>query len=240
MLSSLPSFRGYSTCAGQSKVLELEHGERCSSISRWSADRSGRRARVGSAEPRAFARVGACRGRRSAVDVVLATSVDPRSGDGVDAQPISLCSGFFHRAAESPERAALEVAGRTIPYGELARRARAIASTLLQHTGKVGPPLTAVLAQRSATAFAGVLGVLARGHGYVPLSPGLPPARNRAILDRSGCEAVIVDSVATPQVSTLVAGLDRELLFVLPDGEDAEQCARQWAPHRVVGAHELG
>jgi amino acid adenylation domain-containing protein len=172
--------------------------------------------------------------------VVLTTSVDPRSDGGVDAQPISLCSGFFHRAAESPERAALEVAGRTVPYGELARRACAIASTLLQHTGNAGPPLTAVLAQRSATAFAGVLGVLARGHGYVPLSPGLPPVRNRAMLDRSGCEAVIVDSGATSQVSTLVAGLDRELLVVLPDEEDAEQYAREWAPHRVVGARGLG
>jgi amino acid adenylation domain-containing protein len=163
-----------------------------------------------------------------------------RSDCGVETQPISLWSSFFRRAAESPERVALEVAGQTIPYGELARRACAIASTLLQHTDNTGPPLTAALAQRSATAYAGVLGALACGHGYVPLNPGFPTARNRSMLERSGCEALIIDSGASSEVKSLVAGLDRELLLVLPEEEDVQPYAREWAPHRVVSARELG
>jgi amino acid adenylation domain-containing protein len=127
-----------------------------------------------------------------------------------------------------------------LTYGELATRARAIAAMLLEHGQDAGPRLTALLAHRSATAFAGVLGALARGHGYVPLNPGFPPARNRAMLVRSGCEAVIVDSAAIPEVTSLVDRLDRELLFVLPDEENIEPFAREWQPHRVIGARDLG
>jgi amino acid adenylation domain-containing protein len=170
----------------------------------------------------------------------VTTSVDSHSGPALDLEVIELCSSFFRSAAESPDRAALEVEGRTFAYGDLARRAGAIAATLLEHARNDGPPLTAVLAHRSATAFAGVLGALARGHGYVPLNQAFPPARNRAMLDCSGCEAVIVDSAARSDVSGLLEGLDRQLLLVLPDEEDVEPYARQWAPHRVVGAPERG
>ena len=149
-----------------------------------------------------------------------------------------LCWSFFRRAADSPGRPALEVDGRNVTYGELAVHARAIAATLLEHSPSTGPALTAVLAHRSPTAFAGILGALARGHGYVPLNPGFPPARNRAMLERAGCEAVIVDSSARSDVSGLIEGLDRELLLVLPDEDDVEPYAREWAPHRVVRAPE--
>jgi amino acid adenylation domain-containing protein len=170
---------------------------------------------------------------------VLTTSPDTQSGWGVGTQRIGLCSGFFRWAAESPDRPALEVKGRALTYGDLAQRARTVGSALLEHTGDSGPRLTAILANRSVTAFAGVLGALARGHGYVPLNPGFPTARNRMMLGRSGCEALIIDSGAIAEVTSLVAGLDRELALVLPEEEDVGPYARRWAPHRVVGAREL-
>jgi amino acid adenylation domain-containing protein len=165
----------------------------------------------------------------------LTTSIGISGASRPEAQSTGFCSGFFRSAVDSPTRPALEIDGRTLSYGELASRARAIAGALLAHTSEQ-PPLTAVLAHRSVTAFAGVLGVLARGHGYVPLNPGFPPARNRAMLKRSGCQAVIVDSGARAHVSGLLEGQDRELLLVLPEEEDVEQYAYLWAPHRVVGA----
>jgi amino acid adenylation domain-containing protein len=170
----------------------------------------------------------------------LTTSVEPQPGLGTESQLLGLHSAFFRRAAESPDRPALEFEGRAFTYGELARRARAIAETLVAHTPGDGLPLTAVLAHRSVTAFGGILGVLARGHGYVPLNPGFPPARNRGMLTRAGCGAVVVDSAARADVAGLLEGLERELLIVLPDEEDVRPFARQWAPHRVVGARELG
>lgn len=137
-------------------------------------------------------------------------------------------------------RPALEVAGSTLTYGELARRARAIADGLLEHDADSQPQLTAVLGQRSTTAFAGVLAALARGHGYAPLNPQFPTRRNRAMLERSDCRAVVIDSGSIGCVDGLVEGLDRKLLLVLPDVEDVAQYARRWAPHHVLGARDLG
>ena len=170
----------------------------------------------------------------------MTTSVEPPSGSGTESQSVGLHSGFFRLAAQSPDRPALELEGRALTYGELAERARAIAETLLEHARDAGPPLTAVLAHRSATAFEGILGALARGHGYVPLNPGFPPARNRAMLARAGCEAIVVDAASRANVGSLLEGLDRHVLLVLPDQEDVGPYVRQWAPHRVVGARELG
>jgi amino acid adenylation domain-containing protein len=169
----------------------------------------------------------------------LSATIDPQPAC-LDGQAVGLCSSFFRWAAEAPARRALEVDGDALTYEELAGRARAIAAALLEHTPDPQVPLTAVLGHRSATAFAGVLGALARGHGYVPLNPAYPPARNRAMLERAGCGAVIVDSRATPGLGGLLEGLDRELILVLPDEEDVESYARKLAPHRVIRVHGLG
>jgi amino acid adenylation domain-containing protein len=59
------------------------------------------------------------------------------------------------------------------------------------------------------------------------------------MVERSGCETVIVDSAAAVDISAMLEGLGRELLLVLPNEKDVEACARQWAPHRVVGVNEL-
>jgi amino acid adenylation domain-containing protein len=158
----------------------------------------------------------------------------------MDSTAMGLHSAFFRRAAESPDRPALELEGATLTYGELAGRALAIAETLLDHAPETESPLTAVLAHRSATAFEGILGALARGHGYVPLNPVFPIARNRAMLARAGCGAIIVERDAYSSVGDLLEGLDREFLIVLPDEEDIGPSARALAPHRVVGTRQLG
>jgi amino acid adenylation domain-containing protein len=168
------------------------------------------------------------------------TSIDPQSSLGMSSRPIDLGSRFFRWAAETPDRPALELAGKGFTYGEVARRARAIAETLVDRAPRDGPPLTAVLAHRSVTAFGGILGALARGHGYVPLNPRFPVARNRGMLTRAGCRAIVVDPDAHGDLAGLLEGLDRELLIVLPDEDDVGPFTRQWAPHRVVGARELG
>src|SRR5438874_123649 len=88
--------------------------------------------------------------------------------------PRPLHDGFLRSAAALPERTALEVEGRSLTFAELRDRAAALAATLERATPAADPPLTAVFAYRSETAFAGVLGALLRGHGYVPLHPRFP------------------------------------------------------------------
>jgi amino acid adenylation domain-containing protein len=152
-------------------------------------------------------------------------------------QALGLASGFLRSAERFPERPALEVDGEVLTYEELLRRATAIASTLIAHDRRTGPALTAVFGSRSATTFAGVLGVLLTGHGYVPLNPRFPALRNREMLERAGCSAVVVDRASVGAATELVAGLREPLLLVLPDEREAHVDQRL-TPHRVVGTED--
>jgi non-ribosomal peptide synthetase component F len=102
-------------------------------------------------------------------------------------------------------------------------------------------PLTAVLGHRHATTFAGILGALFRGHGYVPLNPVFPPDRTRAMLERSQVRCVVVDAGAHAILPDVIDGVARGLVLLLPDaGEAAVAALRERFPqHRVLGAAEL-
>jgi amino acid adenylation domain-containing protein len=153
--------------------------------------------------------------------------------------PRGLHDGFLRSAAQDPARPALEVAGVTLTYGELLERASGLAATLQAAVPQSATPLTAVFAYRSATAFAGVLGALLRGHGYVPLHPRFPVDRTRSMLERAGCEAVIVDSGAASHLDELLDGIERRLVLVLPEHDDVAAIRTRWPRHEVLGAADL-
>lgn len=151
----------------------------------------------------------------------------------------ALHDGFLASAEQHPDRPALEVAGQTLTYAQLRDRAAAIAATLQRAAPESATPLTAVFAYRSATAFAGVLGALMRGHGYVPLHPNFPVDRVRSALERSRCEAIVVDGAAAALLDELLAGVDRPLTLLLPEAEDVAALAARWPRHTVLGAADL-
>jgi amino acid adenylation domain-containing protein len=144
-----------------------------------------------------------------------------------------LISGFLASAERFPDRPALEVGGAVVTYDELRVRATGIASALAANA-PTEPPLTAVFGHRSAFAFAGVLGALLRGHGYVPLGPRLPPARNRSILERSGCRAVVVDDASADAALATLGPIARPLVVVRERAPSIAE-RRRWEPHHLVG-----
>ena len=153
--------------------------------------------------------------------------------------PQTLASGFLRSVAAYGNRSALEVAGHVLTYTELFARAAALAATLAQHQPSSEVPLTAVFASRSVTAFAGVLGALLRGHGYVPLNRTFPPDRTRLMLQRSGCRALVVDAESEKKLGQVLEGLDYEILVILPDRQEVHDWAARWPIHRFLGSGEL-
>jgi amino acid adenylation domain-containing protein len=119
----------------------------------------------------------------------------------------TLLSGFLRFAAESPERPALEVAGERLSYGELAGHAERIAAAIAASESGDEPPLTAVFGSRSASTFAGILGALWAGNGYVPLNPSFPLDRCREMLLRSGARTLVVDGEREGDVAALLEGV---------------------------------
>ncbi len=151
----------------------------------------------------------------------------------------TLRTGFLLAAERHPDRPALEVLGRTLTYAELRTKAASVAATLAKRPESADPPLTAVFAARSETAFVGVLGALLAGDGYVPLNPNYPPERSRRMLERSACRSIIVDAESVERFNELMDGVTRPMLIIVPDLEDVSSLARRLPNHTVVGATDL-
>ncbi|MBK8378752.1 MAG: AMP-binding protein [Nitrospira sp.] len=92
-------------------------------------------------------------------------------------------------------RPALYVDCKVHSYEELGRLSGRIAATI-RNTSPPSMPLVALLAHRSLTAYAGVLGILGAGKGYVPLNPKLPAERLLRILTLAGPDVLIVGKEA--------------------------------------------
>jgi len=151
----------------------------------------------------------------------------------------TLSYGFLKSIEAFGERPAIEVSGKTLTYAQLFRKAASLAATLSRHQEEIEPPLTAVFAYRSETAFAGVLGALLRGYGYVPMNRMFPPDRTRTMLQRSGCRSMLVDAQSEKQLDQVLEGIDYEMIVVLPEREDVRELEARWPKHRFLGTGEL-
>ena len=150
-----------------------------------------------------------------------------------------LWTGFLRSAERFPGRPSVIVDGRTLTYEELRESAWRIAATLQSHSDHSETRLTAVFAHRSPVAFAGVLGSLLGGNGYVPLNKTFPTDRTQAMLEKSGCRSIIVDAGSLPQVDRLLFSARESLLVILPDLEDAGPLRKQWPSHTFIEAKRL-
>ena len=151
-----------------------------------------------------------------------------------------LCDGFLASVSAFGSRPALEVAGQRLTYSELFQKAASLAATLARYDIPAEPRLAAVFAYRSVTAFAGVLGVLMSGQGYVPLNRRFPANRSRNMMQRSGCRSLIVDSESEKQLPEIIGEIDHELLVILPERQEVKDLADRWPQHRFLSSADLG
>jgi amino acid adenylation domain-containing protein len=150
-----------------------------------------------------------------------------------------LAAGFVRSAKAFPHRPALAFGSRSWSYEELLRGSTAIAALLRDHSPEDEPPWTAVFAHRSFVAYAGVLGALLRGHGYVPLNRKFPIMRTKAMLERSRCRALVVDNESLPQLYDLLAGVPDGVLVVAPELDDVHAVQSRLLDHVVVGREAM-
>jgi len=150
-----------------------------------------------------------------------------------------LWTGFMQSAERFAERPAVFAEGRTLCYRELQELATRIAATIQAHSGFSQVPLTAVFCYRSPTAFAGVLGALLAGHGYVPLNRTFPTERTEIMFERSECRSIIVDTGSLPQLGKLLDQAHQPLLVIMPDVANVHEYSEQWYRHTFIGSGDL-
>jgi amino acid adenylation domain-containing protein len=153
--------------------------------------------------------------------------------------PKNLAPTFLQAAHNFPDRIAISLSGSEIDYKELAHRSKSLAATIQKASPSSEVPLTAVLGYRSQTAYAGILGALMAGNGYVPLNPTFPVDRTKQMLERSGCRSLIVDARSEPQLANLLSGISLPMAIICPDRPDVAELATSFRDHRVIGAREL-
>ena len=146
----------------------------------------------------------------------------------------SIGSMFWQTATAHASRLALSLKGTSYTNAELADRSARIAALLGD-----APPLGAVLAALSLTAYSGVLGTLLAGAGWVPLDPKFPVDRTAQVLDISGARTLVVDAESVGLLEGVLAPIDRSLTVVLPDVGDVSVLAARWPRHRFFGADAL-
>jgi amino acid adenylation domain-containing protein len=150
----------------------------------------------------------------------------------------TLFDGFRESAERFARRTALVVDGASYSYAELYRRAGRIA-TAIRNSEQPAGPLAAVWAHRSPTAYAGVLGCLAAGKGYVPLNPKFPMQRTLRMLSLSGCSVIVAGKECLPQLPELLESIDHSVTVILPDVTELDKEALRHARQLVLTRDDL-
>ena len=156
-------------------------------------------------------------------------SLDVASGEAFR----GLLAGFADSVRRFPDRDALVVSGRRLSYAELSAAARRWRCAI--GVSGTTEPLIAILAARSATAYAGILGILASGRGYMPLNPRFPSQRLESMLSLSGCDVMIVGPEAYPVLPSLLEA-HSGAVTVIVDDEDVERVRAQLPSRHSVAA----
>ena len=151
----------------------------------------------------------------------------------------TLLTDFLQSCEKFPNCAAIEVEGQQTTYQHLENRVKSLGATIRRALPSTEVPLTAVLGYRSQTAYAGILGTLMAGHGYVPLNPTFPIDRTKLMLERSMCRSLIVDARSQPQLQKLLSGFRLPLVIICPDQNDVTELAKRLPNHQVIGTAEL-
>ena len=106
---------------------------------------------------------------------------------------LNLAHGFYESSLRFPDNIALSIGTLELTYAQLRELTQPVADWLRRNK-QVAVPRVGILASRSLSTYAGILGTCWGGGTYVPISTKLPEDRLIQLLGRIRAEALIVDS----------------------------------------------
>ncbi len=108
-------------------------------------------------------------------------------------------------ARKHPQRTALIIDNESWSYADLVSAAHEIATEFPPKAADDTQSITAVMAQRHVSSYAGILAARLSGHAYVPLNVNHPCQRNATILLNSGAQRVVCGDLATDKLDNILA-----------------------------------
>ncbi|MCM2579590.1 AMP-binding protein [Streptomyces meridianus] len=144
---------------------------------------------------------------------------------------------FLRGLARSPHGVAVRAGQRTVTYGQAHSIALSWAGALRSAPGGL-PRAVCVLADRSITAYLGIVAGLYAGIPVVPLLADFPPARTAAMLDAADVTAVIADEAGAgllPALADHGTG-GRKTVVLAPDTAESTDLSAGGAFHRITAS----
>lgn len=145
---------------------------------------------------------------------------------------------FVEAARRTPRGAAVRLEGRTTTYADLYELASAIARSF-PAVPRDANPLVAILANRTVTAFAGVVGALLSGRGYVPINPAFPPGRIRSILEKTGCRTIVAEPGSLNGLAEALEGSPERHCIIVPEHTAGGGIVAGFEQHDLIMADQL-
>ncbi len=137
------------------------------------------------------------------------------------------------QAALHPDHLAVRAGSDALTYRALDQAANRMAHAILQQIGP-GPAMVGVLLDPGAAAVAALLGLLKAGKTWVPLDPGVPPARLNLILADSALALLLHDAATADLAAALDGPAPRLNVLPLLVGLPAAPPARAFGPDALA------
>lgn len=151
----------------------------------------------------------------------------------------TLDSYFDETAQRVPQRPALCIGSAIWTYAELLREKQSVADMLRrQKLGGAGR-VVGVLCEKSLAAFAGLLGIMASGNTYLPLSPRFPDQRLLQVAQDADLAGLIVDCRSAPRGTKLIAQLQQGFALSYPEGDVVAEAGPRDSPGDAALAYLL-
>lgn len=149
-----------------------------------------------------------------------------------------LLRGFIESVHRYPKRPALYLDDRRWTYEELSCRAESICEAI-KDNGLCQSQFVGLCADQSLTAYAGILGILATGLGFVPIDPHHPPQRIYSLIEGCELDTLVVGPEALDRLDGLLTRSGRPLAVIAPEVEDLRGLAARHPRHRFTTRADL-
>ncbi len=150
-------------------------------------------------------------------------SLDVRPEISAHSRPFeSVLDRLAASVAEHSDAVAVGCGGERLSYSALAGWSSRIGRRL-QRLGVSGDVRVGLCVERSTGLVAGLLGILKSGGAFLPLDPGYPEARLRAMVADAGIRHVVADAESAARLSDVLAGC-----AVVDVGDVEDEPADDW------------
>jgi amino acid adenylation domain-containing protein len=123
-------------------------------------------------------------------------------------------------AMNYPDRCALELHDASYSYRELTESAASIAESISDLNDP--SPYIAVMADKSFSCFAGILGIMMAGKAYLPLNPRFPAVRNSFMLEKARVRTIIAGDNSDDELDQILENYPSGTYVIFPDGVDSK------------------